>query len=540
MVLGNPRRPASSSVPKAARPWTVLVVAELLASVCGAGSAQPPPGYYDSVDTTNKDTLRNTLHAIIKDHTRFGYDTGSPNSWDILEEAEADPDDPDNYILDIYKNARLPILESERAYEREHSWPKSYGFPISKQDADGVVLPWSVHNYPYTDCHALFLAYGNYNGARKHRPHSSCTPCEGDDCHFEPWQTDANYGQGGDTGTSHPGWANWRTLAPDDRGIWETWMGRRGDVARAQFYMDVRYEGEVNAAGEKEPDLQLIDDLETIKASSDSDANQTVGLMGRLADLLLWHFQDPPDALESHRHEVVSGYQDNRNPFVDNPGWAYCVFLDLCSADLWLTKTDGIAEVIPGETLTYRIEAGSAQAMMGAVVRDTLDPTLFDDESITWTCTPAAGADPGTYCPASGSGSDLETGVAVILEAGDSVIFTVTAPLLANAPAGALLNTATVDPPAGLSDPVPADNAGSDTDQILADGTCGAPESWNVSGRTVDSARTFTACTTVTAGDFEVGGSGEVTFRAGERIVLEDGFRVATGGSFEAVIDPSL
>jgi endonuclease I len=518
----------------------VVAALVLLVSVCGPATAQPPPGYYDSVNTTNQDTLRDTLHEVIDDHTRYGYDTGSPNSWDILEEAEADPDAPLDYVLDIYKNDRLPLVDADRTYQREHTWPKSYGFPISKQDADGVELPWGVHNYPYTDCHALFLAYGNYNGSRNNRPYAACMPCEGDDCYAEPLQTEENYDRGGDTGMVHPGWANWRTLSPDGRFIWETWMGRRGDVARAQFYMDVRYEGDVNAAGEKEPDLQLIDELEVIKASSDSDANHTEGFMGLLSDLLVWHFLDPPDTIESGRHEVVYGYQGNRNPFVDNPGWAYCLHLNTCSADLWLTKSDGMAEVIPGETLTYRIEVGGDDPMMGAVVRDAFDPTRFDLAGVTWTCAPTAGADPGTYCPASGTGSELEDGVAVILEAGDSVLFTVTATLQPGAAPGALVNTATVDPPAGLPDPAPGDNTGSDTDQILPDGACGAPETWDVSGREVDSARTFTACTALTAGDFGVMGSGDVTFRAGERIALADGFRVESGGSFRAVIDPSL
>ena len=44
----------------------------------------------------------------------------------------------------------------------------------------------------------------------------------------------------------------------------------------------------------------------------------------------------------------------------------------------------------------------------------------------------------------------------------------------------------------------------------------------------------------LTAGDdFIVVSPGDLTFRAGERIDLEDGFEVQ-GGSFEAEIDPTL
>lgn len=58
---------------------------------------------------------------------------------------------------------------------------------------------------------------------------------------------------------------------------------------------------------------------------------------------------------------------------------------------------------------------------------------------------------------------------------------------------------------------------------------------------TVDAAQTFTACDVLTAGpDFRVIASGDLTFRAGARIVLRDGFSVAAGARFRAVIDPAL
>ena len=45
----------------------------LLLCISSATLANPPPGYYDSVDATNSTTLRTTLHAVIDDHTRFPY-----------------------------------------------------------------------------------------------------------------------------------------------------------------------------------------------------------------------------------------------------------------------------------------------------------------------------------------------------------------------------------------------------------------------------------------------------------------------------------
>jgi hypothetical protein len=54
---------------------------------------------------------------------------------------------------------------------------------------------------------------------------------------------------------------------------------------------------------------------------------------------------------------------------------------------------------------------------------------------------------------------------------------------------------------------------------------------------TIDGAETHRACDTLTAGaGVVVGGTGDVTLRAGTRIVLGDGFRVDSGGRLVAEI----
>ena len=81
------------------------------------------------MDATNTATLRTTLHAVIDDHNRirYSYDTQT-DTWDVLELADEDPNNANN-ILDVYKNASYPKIGSGvRDYNREHTWPKSYGF----------------------------------------------------------------------------------------------------------------------------------------------------------------------------------------------------------------------------------------------------------------------------------------------------------------------------------------------------------------------------------------------------------------------------
>jgi hypothetical protein len=55
--------------------------------------------------------------------------------------------------------------------------------------------------------------------------------------------------------------------------------------------------------------------------------------MGLLSDLLLWHAQDPVDDRERLRNDVVQSFQGNRNPFVDHPEWADCIYGGDCDGD---------------------------------------------------------------------------------------------------------------------------------------------------------------------------------------------------------------
>ena len=130
------------------------------------------------------------------------------------------------------------------------------------------------------------------------------------------------------------------------------------------------------------------------------------------------------------------------------------------TADLAITKTDGVATVTPGAGITYTIVASNAgpSNAIGATVTDTLPAAIL---GATWTC---AGAGGGT-CPASGSGN---INASVNLPAGASVTFTLSGTVSAAA-TGTLVNTATVTAPAGVTDPNPGNNSATDTDTLDAD-----------------------------------------------------------------------
>jgi len=288
-----------------------LVVLSLIAVTA---QADPPPGYYDSVDMSSQAAMRVSLHNIIDDHTKIPYTSSSTDTWNVLEVADEDPFNSGR-ILDLYQNRVFTKHGTgNNDYNREHVWPKSFGFPD-----DGS------SNYPYTDCHHLFLCDIGYNGDRANYPFDVCSS----GCSERV--TDNYGGQGGGSG-SYPGNSNWVSSA--GLGHWETWIGRRGDVARAILYMDLRYEGgNHGGTGYSEPDLIITDDLDLI-ADSSSSSNLSVAYMGLKSILLAWHEQDPVDDVERAHNDGVYTYQGNRNPFVDHPEWVERLYVAWAPSDV--------------------------------------------------------------------------------------------------------------------------------------------------------------------------------------------------------------
>lgn len=93
------------------------------------------------------------------------------------------------------------------------------------------------------------LSDSSYNSSRGNTLYRYCSAS----CTERP--TNLNNGQGGGAGV-FPGNSNWR-IGSGSAGTWEKWIGRRGDVVRALFYLDLRYEGGTHGITlAPEPDLR--------------------------------------------------------------------------------------------------------------------------------------------------------------------------------------------------------------------------------------------------------------------------------------------
>lgn len=129
-------------------------------------------------------------------------------------------------------------------------------------------------------------------------------------------------------------------------------------------------------------------------------------------------------------------------------------------ADLSITKSDDRTSVVPGTTTTYTITVRNAglSAVTGASVSDPLPAGVI---AAGWTTTTSSGGGSVTG-PASGVGPLATT---VDLPVGASVTFTFTV-LIDPAATGSLVNTATVSPPTGATDPDPNNNSRSDINTL--------------------------------------------------------------------------
>ena len=291
----------------------------------------PPQGYYDEVDFSSAAEMRESLHEVIEGHAIYPYSHSSRpgdtdhrvDTWDIIALADAHPENP-NRVIDLYFNntfdRQLVGVTTNPRYDREHSWPKSLGFPDN-----------AIANAAYSDCHHLFAAYRSYNGSRSNKPYGN-----GDQDAERRRPTVENLGRGGSL-TDDPESSNFSYTD-----VWETWMGRRGDVARAMFYMDLRYEGGTRD-GVGEPQLQLTNDPDEVVKLNVWSTSGTAS-MGFLEVLLQWHEEDPVDDLERRRNTVVYLFQGNRNPFVDHPEWVSAIYSDdpgpvvVTTVDPWINE----------------------------------------------------------------------------------------------------------------------------------------------------------------------------------------------------------
>lgn len=128
-------------------------------------------------------------------------------------------------------------------------------------------------------------------------------------------------------------------------------------------------------------------------------------------------------------------------------------------ADLFVTKTDGVDMIAPGETVTYTIMYGSNRGSVnvtGATITDFFPAILTN---VAWRCTQSGGA----TCPAASGAGDINA--TVNIPENGNLVFIASAKI-DPAATGSLVNTATIAVPSGIIDPIPGNNSATDIDPL--------------------------------------------------------------------------
>ncbi|MGC9362649.1 MAG: endonuclease I family protein, partial [Candidatus Syntrophosphaera sp.] len=236
-------------------------------------------------------TLKSNLHELLRTThtTQYSYSA-------LLTQLPYTDEDPANIynIIEIYTGWSVDKDDfggDTTDWNREHTWSKSHG-------DFGDTAPAG------TDLHHLRPCDSTVNSAKSNK--------------------DFDLGGSAYEDSSPPPGYTGYTGCFTTADTWEPRDADKGDTARMIMYMAVRYEGTDTSY-----DLEIVDHVYT-------DAGQSLPYYGKLATLLNWHVQDPPDASEAQRNERIHERQGNRNPFIDIPVYAQYIWspVPLYSADV--------------------------------------------------------------------------------------------------------------------------------------------------------------------------------------------------------------
>lgn len=235
----------------------------------GLVSSTAPAGYYSSLEGLSGAALKQGIQDIIANSAVVRAHSYG-DVINILKTADQNPENG-NQVWLIYTEQPRSKFDYQIGssivgkWNREHIYSQSRGNygDLYNTNPDGINV-WAASGPDdigagLSDAHHLRAVDGQENSSRGNR----------------------NYGVDYNGPSSNPT---------------STW---KGDVARALFYMAIRYNG-----------LNVV---------NGNPVDGTFGQIGDLATLLTWNHEDRSDDFEMNRNNYIYTWQQNRNPFIDYP-----------------------------------------------------------------------------------------------------------------------------------------------------------------------------------------------------------------------------
>lgn len=283
--------------------------------------------YYSSIGSSLTEGLNGTLRQELTTlifpkawYTYSGSGTGALSS--ILQSADEDPTNSSNMV---YLYTRDSVKKNAASsWNREHVWPRSSSGGCWQYDQAGTDILHIRPTYSTTNSERGNLKFGYENGG------NTVT------------YSDITYGKKGS--------------------YFEPIDSVKGDVARIVMYIWVAYHDYYGSS---------------LPAITNTFASYNT--------LLQWHTLDKPDALEGLRNDFCEeSDQENRNPFVDHPEYAWQIFGDSASSSV---KAECAAKY-PGEGGQATTKTLSSIAVSGTASKTSYTSgESFNPNGLTVTAT---------------------------------------------------------------------------------------------------------------------------------------------------------
>lgn len=249
---------------------TMLVTLTSIAAV--------PSGYYRTLVGKSGKDLKDAIQTLIAPHTVLRYNA----LWYYFYETDMLPNS-NGQVWDMYSNNEYFFTSQSTAsvsgMNKEHSLPKSWwgGY----DEGDGY--------YAYTDLHHLVPSDATANNRKSNWPLGTVYSVSFDN----------GVSKVGTPVTGQGGGAS-RVFEPDDE--------YKGDFARMYFYVATIYQ-----------DYNWVTTWQVSNQDTNGNENWKTLTPWSIDLLLQWARNDTVSQKELNRNDAVFRFQNNRNPFIDDP-----------------------------------------------------------------------------------------------------------------------------------------------------------------------------------------------------------------------------
>lgn len=237
----------------------------------GLCASTAPLGYYSSLEGKSGLILKQAVSDIISDSNIVRVQNYG-DVYSVLKDADQNPQNSGQVWM-LYDELPISKIDIQTDNSTIGKWNREHIYSQSRLGIPFIFIPVSIPDG--INIYRLTTGLGDIEASHDDMHHLRAV--------------------GGQENSSRSN----RNFGVDYNGPTGTLGSWRGDVARAIFYMALRYDG--------------------LNVENGNPSVTPTGRIGDLATLLSWNVSDASDDFEMNRNNIIYTWQMNRNPFIDYP-----------------------------------------------------------------------------------------------------------------------------------------------------------------------------------------------------------------------------